>query len=63
MEMLTEGLKSEYVQVLPLDEDDMKKYGNFLSLFYRRLPKVENMHIFCCGIVNVTDKKLEMVIL
>jgi hypothetical protein len=43
MEMLTEGHKSEHVKVFPLGEDDMKKYGYFLSLFYRRLPKVENM--------------------
>jgi len=63
MDMLMDNLRSPHVKVLPLQEDDMKKYGDFLSLFYRKLPKIENLHLFSCDIASATDKKLEMVIL
>jgi hypothetical protein len=45
-----------------LDEDDMKNMVIYFY-FYRRLPKIEKMHIFSCDTVNRTDKKLKMAIL
>ena len=49
MKELVELLQTtEKVIVLELEENDMKDYDKYLQYFYRRLPKVENLHCFEC---------------
>ena len=52
MEMLLAMLASRHVKVWALEEDDMKHYGEFLNLFFGKMPKTEIFHIVSCDKAN-----------
>ena len=60
MDMLKETLKSEHVEIISVQEGDMKDYAGFLNKYYRKMPKIEGYHIFLCYRSDMKETTMPM---